>query len=186
MFCKNNSNSRLSTSFTITLRHMQSKNTPTEGKKTNCKNRCLISKNFQTGPILPSSASGYSVNSRSSSVPQSDSLYSVSSGGSSISSTSCSSDGSSNVRNNNCNNGTTQSSASCCGGGHCLGGAYPRQPIGGAFRRSQQHAMKMRLQDYCRPERNHVNRLPPIRELPGCSPCHTPPPSTRIRYVPIF
>lgn len=44
--------------------------------------------------MLPMSASGYSMASRSSSVPQSDSLYSVSSGTSSISSTSCSSDGS--------------------------------------------------------------------------------------------
>ncbi|KAJ8923463.1 hypothetical protein NQ315_002022 [Exocentrus adspersus] len=132
--------------------------------------RCVICRakilRLKTGPILPTSASGYSMTSRSSSVPQSDSLYSVSSGGSSISSTSCSSDG---------------SKGSVCCGGHCLG-AYPRQPSTGAIRRSQQHAMKMRLQDYCRPEKTHVNRLPPIRELPGQSPLHTAPPaSTRIR-----
>ncbi|KAJ8984338.1 hypothetical protein NQ317_012558 [Molorchus minor] len=86
----------------------------------------------------------------------------------SISSTSCSSDGS-------------KDSPPCCGGS-CLG-AYPRQPVTGAIRRSQQHAMKMRLQDYCRPsEKSHVNRLPPIRELPGQSPLHSAPPaSTRIR-----
>nr|CAI5825699.1 unnamed protein product [Callosobruchus analis] len=111
--------------------------------------------------------------SRTSSVPQSDSLYSVSSGGSSISSTSCSSDGS--------------KGGMCCNG-HCLGGAYPRQPATGAIRRSQQHAMKVRLQDYCRPtstgDRPHVNRLPPIREMPGQSPMHNvPPASTRIRYT---
>lgn len=125
---------------------------------------------FQTGPILPSSASGYSVNSRSSSVPQSDSLYSVSSGGSSISSTSCSSE---------------SSNGSCCGG-QCLG-AYPRQPTG-ALRRSQQHAMKIKLQEYCRPERGAINRLPPIKELPAStpSPSHkVPPASTRIRQAPL-
>mgnify|MGYP005985551691 FL=1 len=120
---------------------------------------------------MPSSASGYSVNSRASSVPQSDSLYSVSSGGSSVSSTSCSSEGS-------------RKSSSCCGG-RCMG-AYPRQPATGAIRRSQQHAMKIRLQEYCHPEKGNINRLPPIRELPGQSPSHnTPPASTRIRFVPI-
>ncbi|XP_019871279.1 uncharacterized protein LOC109599697 [Aethina tumida] len=132
--------------------------------------RCVICRakilRLKTGPILPTSASGYSVNSRASSVPQSDSLYSVSSGGSSISSSSCSSE-------------TSRGPGPCCNG-HCLG-AYPRQPATGAIRRSQQHAMKMRLQEYCRPEKNHVNRLPPIRELPGASPLHAPPPSTRIR-----
>ncbi|CAH0563631.1 unnamed protein product [Brassicogethes aeneus] len=132
--------------------------------------RCVICRakilRLKTGPILPTSASGYSVNSRASSVPQSDSLYSVSSGGSSISSTSCSSEG-------------AKANGACCNG-HCLG-AYPRQPVTGAIRRSQQHAMKMRLQEYCRAEKNHVNRLPPIRELPGASPLHNPPPSTRIR-----
>ncbi|KAJ8959602.1 hypothetical protein NQ318_021788, partial [Aromia moschata] len=180
-----------------------------------------------TGPILPTSASGYSMASRSSSVPQSDSLYSVSSGGSSISSTSCSSDGSKvdfqmtlnlmlsrlmdigfgisgpknpripwsceqawifciHISRKRINIKTTFATplrgGSMCCGGHCLG-AYPRQPTTGAIRRSQQHAMKMRLQDYCRPsEKNHVNRLPPIRELPGQSPLHnTPPASTRIR-----
>lgn len=74
--------------------------------------------------------------------------------------------------------------STCCNGngnGHCLG-AYPRQPTTGAIRRSQQHAMKLRLQDYCRPEGNQVNRLPPIKELPGQSPLHNAPPaSTRIR-----
>ncbi|XP_015838417.1 uncharacterized protein LOC103314091 [Tribolium castaneum] len=133
--------------------------------------RCVICRakilRLKTGPILPSSASGYSVNSRSSSVPQSDSLYSVSSGGSSVSSTSCSSDGS-------------RKSSACCGG-RCMG-AYPRQPATGAIRRSQQHAMKIRLQEYCHPEKGNINRLPPIRELPGQSPSHnTPPASTRIR-----
>ncbi|KAB0794161.1 hypothetical protein PPYR_13781 [Photinus pyralis] len=131
--------------------------------------RCVICRakilRLKTGPILPTSASGYSVNSRSSSVPQSDSLYSVSSGGSSVSSSSCASD----------------SSGSCCGG-HCLG-AYPRQPITGALRRSQQHAMKIKLQEYCHPERSNINRLPPIKESPySGSPCHSSaPPSTRIR-----
>lgn len=125
----------------------------------------------QTGPMLPTSASGYSVNSRSSasSVPQSDSLYSVSSGGSSISSTSASSGGS---------DSSTKSTGGGCCGGRCLG-AYPRQPNGGALRRSQQHAMKIKLQEYCHPQ---VNRLPVIRETPGGSPGHgVAPPSTRIR-----
>ncbi|KAK9885316.1 hypothetical protein WA026_010810 [Henosepilachna vigintioctopunctata] len=139
--------------------------------------RCVICRakvlRLRTGPALPSSVSGYSVNSRASSVPQSDSLYSVSSGGSSISSNSSTSE---------CaigNHGIRGGVAGGCCGGRCLG-AYPRQPANGAFRRSQQHSMKMRLQDYCRPER--VNRLPPIRELPGQSPSHnTPPASTRIR-----
>lgn len=127
--------------------------------------------NKQTGPMLPTSASGYSVNSRStSSVPQSDSLYSVSSGGSSISSTSASSAGS--------DSSTCSASGAGCCGGRCLG-AYPRQPNGGALRRSQQHAMKIKLQEYCHPQ---VNRLPPIREAPGGSPMHgVAPPSTRIR-----
>ncbi|CAH1108299.1 unnamed protein product [Psylliodes chrysocephalus] len=132
--------------------------------------RCVICRakilRLKTGPILPTSASGYSMTSRTSSVPQSDSLYSVSSGGSSISSASSSSNGS--------------KGAPCCSG-RCSG-AYPRQPTTGAIKRSQQHAMKMRIQDYCRPEKNHVNRLPPIRELPGQSPLHSAPPaSTRIR-----
>ncbi|KAG5887019.1 hypothetical protein JTB14_008375 [Gonioctena quinquepunctata] len=132
--------------------------------------RCVICRakvlRLKTGPILPNSASGYSMNSRSSSVPQSDSLYSVSSGGSSISSTSCSSN--------------NDKGLPCCGG-RCSG-AYPRQPVTGAIKRSQQHAMKMKIQDYCQPERSHVNRLPPIKELPGQSPLHaTPPASTRIR-----
>ncbi|GJQ79684.1 hypothetical protein Trydic_g20623 [Trypoxylus dichotomus] len=128
------------------------------------RHRTLESFLLQTGPLIPQSVSGYSVNSRTSSVPQSDSLYSVSSGGSSISSTSCSSDG----------NGI-----SCCGG-HCLG-AYPRQPTG-ALRKSQQHAMKIKLQEYNRSEKPIVNRLPPIKELPVASPIHnTPPASTRIR-----
>ncbi|KAF5291387.1 hypothetical protein FQR65_LT01697 [Abscondita terminalis] len=131
--------------------------------------RCVICRakilRLKTGPILPTSASGYSVNSRSSSVPQSDSLYSVSSGGSSVSSSSCASD----------------ASGSCCGG-HCLG-AYPRQPTTGALRRSQQHAMKIKLQEYCHPERSNINRLPPIKESPyNGSPCHSSAPaSTRIR-----
>ncbi|KAF2881201.1 hypothetical protein ILUMI_24966 [Ignelater luminosus] len=131
--------------------------------------RCVICRakilRLKTGPAFPTSASGYSVNSRTSSVPQSDSLYSVSSGGSSVSSSSCASD----------------SSGSCCGG-HCLG-AYPRQPTTGALRRSQQHAMKIRLQEYCHPERSNINRLPPIKELPySGSPSHTTAPaSTRIR-----
>ncbi|XP_056633143.1 uncharacterized protein LOC130442809 [Diorhabda sublineata] len=133
--------------------------------------RCVICRakilRLKTGPILPTSASGYSMTSRASSVPQSDSLYSVSSGGSSISSTSSSSNGS-------------KGEVPCCGG-RCLG-AYPRQPVTGAIKRSQQHAMKIRIQDYCRPEKTHVNRLPPIRELPGQSPLHNvPPASTRIR-----
>lgn len=122
--------------------------------------------------MLPTSASGYSVNSRTSStsVPQSDSLYSVSSGGSSISSTSSSAD-------------SSAAAAGACCGGRCLG-AYPRQPNGGALRRSQQHAMKIKLQEYCHPT---VNRLPPIREQAGGgggggSPGHgVAPPSTRIR-----
>ncbi|KAI4457189.1 zinc finger c3hc4 type (ring finger) [Holotrichia oblita] len=130
--------------------------------------RCVICRakilRLKTGPLIPQSVSGYSVNSRTSSVPQSDSLYSVSSGGSSISSTSCSSDG----------NGI-----SCCGG-HCLG-AYPRQPTG-ALRKSQQHAMKIKLQEYNRGDKPMVNRLPPIKELPVSSPSHNiPPASTRIR-----
>ncbi|XP_022916281.1 uncharacterized protein [Onthophagus taurus] len=130
--------------------------------------RCVICRakilRLKTGPLIPSSVSGYSVNSRTSSVPQSDSLYSVSSGGSSISSTSCSSDG----------KGLT-----CCGGtGHCMG-AYPRQPTG-ALRKSQQHAMKIKLQEYN--NKNAVNRLPPIKELPASSPSHSiAPASTRIR-----
>lgn len=125
--------------------------------------------------MLPTSASGYSVNSRSSSssVPQSDSLYSVSSGGSSISSTSAASDSSSS----SAGGGGGSGGGGCCGG-RCLG-AYPRQPNGGALRRSQQHAMKLKLQEYCHPQ---VNRLPPIRETPGGSPMHgVAPPSTRIR-----
>lgn len=129
--------------------------------------------------MLPTSASGYSVNSRSSaiSVPQSDSLYSVSSGGSSISSTSASS----NNSDSSCSSTGAAAAAAagngCCGG-RCLG-AYPRQPNGGALRRSQQHAMKLKLQEYCHPQ---VNRLPPIREAPGGSPMHgVAPPSTRIR-----
>ncbi|KAL3272416.1 hypothetical protein HHI36_013898 [Cryptolaemus montrouzieri] len=139
--------------------------------------RCVICRakvlRLRTGPALPSSASGYSVNSRASSVPQSDSLYSVSSGGSSISSNSSASE--CGAGNHVARGGV---GGGCCGG-RCLG-AYPRQPATGAIRRSQQHSMKMRLQDYCRPER--VNRLPPIRELPGQSPSHsTPPASTRIR-----
>lgn len=37
----------------------------------------------------------------------------------------------------------------------------------------------MTLKGYCRPEKNHINRLPPIRES---SPLHSvPPASTRIR-----
>lgn len=151
--------------------------------------RCVICRakilRLKTGPILPSSASGYSVNSRSSSVPQSDSLYSVSSGGSSISSTStCSSE--SNASTGGCSgggNGQHQhgSSVTCCGS-NCLG-AYPRQPTG-ALRKSQQHAMKSRLQDYYRPDRGAVNRLPPIKELPASTPSpshNAPPASTRIR-----
>ncbi|XP_018332497.1 uncharacterized protein LOC108741993 isoform X2 [Agrilus planipennis] len=130
--------------------------------------RCVICRakilRLKTGPLLPMSASGYSMSSRTSSVPQSDSLYSVSSGGSSISSTSSSSDG----------------SGTCCGG-RCLG-AYPRQPTTGAIRRNQQHAMKLKLQEYCHPERSNINRLPPIKELPTASPNHNAaPPSTRIR-----
>nr|XP_023027519.1 uncharacterized protein LOC111515532 [Leptinotarsa decemlineata] len=131
--------------------------------------RCVICRSkvirLKSGDI-PNSASGYSMDSATSSVPQSDSLYSVSSGESSISSTSCSSD--------------IVKGPPCCGG-HCSG-AYPRQPATGAIKRSQQHAMKMKIQDYCRPDKNHVNRLPPIKELPGQSPLHTAPPaSTRIR-----
>ncbi|XP_065157852.1 mediator of RNA polymerase II transcription subunit 1 isoform X2 [Atheta coriaria] len=145
--------------------------------------RCVICRakilRLKTGPILPSSASGYSVNSRSSSVPQSDSLYSVSSGNSSISSTSCSSESSAGCRS--AGGGGT---AACCISGHCLGGAYPRQPTG-ALRRSQQHAMKMKLQEYCRSDKNGhpVNRLPPIKEISTASPTHNAPPpaSTRIR-----
>ncbi|XP_072395740.1 uncharacterized protein [Diabrotica undecimpunctata] len=134
--------------------------------------RCVICRakilRLKTGPILPTSASGYSITSRISSVPQSDSLYSVSSGGSSISFASSSS------------NNSNKESAPCCSG-RCLG-AYPRQPVTGAIKRSQEHAMKIKIQDYCRPEKNHVNRLPPIKEMPGQSPLHTAPPaSTRIR-----
>lgn len=64
-----------------------------------------------------------------------------------------------------------------------MGGAYPRQPTTGALRRSQQHAMKIKLQEYCHPERSNINRLPPIKELPySGSPCHSnAPASTRIR-----
>lgn len=73
---------------------------------------------------MPTSVSGYSVASSSgTSVPASDSLYSVSSGGSSASEASMT-----------CGPG-------CCQGRTCLG-AYPRQPTG-ALRRSQQHAMKV-------------------------------------------
>ncbi|XP_050512888.1 uncharacterized protein LOC114334013 [Diabrotica virgifera virgifera] len=134
--------------------------------------RCVICRakilRLKTGPILPTSASGYSITSRGSSVPQSDSLYSVSSGESSISFASSSS------------NNSNKESAPCCSG-RCLG-AYPRQPHTGAIKRSQEHAMKIKIQDYCRPEKNHVNRLPPIKEMPGQSPLHTAPPaSTRIR-----
>ncbi|CAG9858020.1 unnamed protein product [Phyllotreta striolata] len=145
--------------------------------------RCVICRakilRLKTGPILPTSASGYSMASRSSgasSVPQSDSLYSVSSGGSTVSSTSSSSIGS-------------KGAPPCCNG-RCSG-AYPRQPTTGAIKRSQQHAMKMKIQDYCRvrdpPGRSQIqlnrSRLPPIRELPGQSPLHSAPPpaSTRIR-----
>ncbi|XP_060522270.1 uncharacterized protein LOC132699520 [Cylas formicarius] len=138
--------------------------------------RCVICRakilRLKTSPMFPTSASGYSMTSRTSSVPQSDSLYSVSSGGSSISSTSCSSDGPSK---------DPTTSTACCAA-HCNGGLYSRQPTTGAIRRSQKQAMKITLQDYCRPEKSHVNRLPPIKELPGSSPLHSvPPASTRIR-----
>lgn len=137
--------------------------------------RCVICRakvlRLRTGPALPSSVSGYSVNSKASSVPQSDSLYSVSSGGSSISSNSSASE--CGPGNHIARGGVV---GGCCGG-RCSG-AYPRQPAAGAIRRSQQHSLKMRKQDYCRAD----NRLPPIRELPGQSPSHnTPPASTRLR-----
>lgn len=146
--------------------------------------RCVICRakvlRLKTGPVMPTSVSGYSVTSRTSSVPQSDSLYSVSSGGSSISSNSSASECGAHA-SGACASGRAGGPSACCGG-RCLG-AYPRQPATGAMRRSQQHSMKMRLQEYCRPEKGQqVNRLPPIKELPGASPSHnTPPASTRIR-----
>ncbi|XP_050295806.1 uncharacterized protein LOC126735754 [Anthonomus grandis grandis] len=137
--------------------------------------RCVICRakilRLKTGPTFPSSVSGYSMTSRGSSVPTSDSLYSVSSGGSSISCSSSSSEGPSHNKEH-------VEGGKCCGG-HCVGGAYPRQPSTGAIRRSQKQEMKITLKDYCRVERNHINRLPPIRES---SPLHSvPPASTRIR-----
>ncbi|KAF7267049.1 hypothetical protein GWI33_019654 [Rhynchophorus ferrugineus] len=138
--------------------------------------RCVICRakilRLKTGPMFPTSASGYSMASRTSSVPASDSLYSVSSGGSSVSSSSSGSSDGGQLK------GVEHVHGSCCKG-RCVGGAYPRQPSTGAIRRSQKQEMKMTLKDYCRPEKNHINRLPPIREA---SPLHSvPPASTRIR-----
>ncbi|XP_019770512.2 uncharacterized protein LOC109544644 [Dendroctonus ponderosae] len=134
-----------------------------------CRSKILRLKNGR--PMLPSSISEYSMTSGDSSVPASDSLYSVSSGGSSISSSSSSSDGA-HLKHQ------TAPGRKCCDG-HCVGGAYPRQPSTGAIRRSQKQEMKMTLKDYCRAEKSHINRLPPIRES---SPLHSvPPASTRIR-----
>ncbi|XP_066137963.1 uncharacterized protein [Euwallacea fornicatus] len=138
--------------------------------------RCVVCRakilRLKTVPKLPSSISGYSMTSRNSSVPQSDSLYSVSSRTSSIiSSSSSSSEGV-------LPKGHIHGLQKCCGG-NCMGGAYPRQPIAGAIRRSQAQDMKITLREYCRPDKNHINRLPPIRES---SPLHSiPPASTRIR-----
>ncbi|KAL1494952.1 hypothetical protein ABEB36_010453 [Hypothenemus hampei] len=141
--------------------------------------RCVVCRakilRLKSGPMFPSSVSGYSMTSSSrecSSVPPSDSLYSVSSGGSSISSSSSFSEGPVSKGHG------LGGSRKCCER-HCVGGAYPRQPSTGAIRRSQKQDMKMTLKDYCRTEKNNFNRLPPIRE---CSPLHTiPPASTRIR-----
>lgn len=125
--------------------------------------RCVICRakilRLKQTPDMPTSVSGYSVASSSgASVPASDSLYSVSSGGSSAS---------------------EASSLSCS----CHGrGAYPRQPTG-ALKRSQQHAMKVKLQDFYHGEKGNVCRLPPIREMsPHAAPrAATAPGSTRIR-----
>lgn len=141
------------------------------------------------GPSGASSVSRGGTAGTSGLVPASDSLYSVSSGSTVSSSTSESSSGSS------VGSGRGSGRLTCCPcgssgqskGHHLCLGAYPRQPTSGSLRRSQQHAMKMRLQEYCRPS-GGVGYLPPIKESAANSPIHgscgqpaTPPPSTRIR-----
>ncbi|XP_046988250.1 fl(2)d-associated complex component [Schistocerca americana] len=144
--------------------------------------------------VMPSSASQYSVGS---SVPNSESLYSMTSGSSSLS-------GVSSV-----SSATTSSAGSSGSGGGGLGKAgkagaagaavavaaaarvglgFPRQPTG-SLRRSQAHSMKLRLQDYkepaARPVREPEHRLPPIkefqREFRACKERTASSSSTRIR-----
>ncbi|XP_049798999.1 nucleolar protein 58 [Schistocerca nitens] len=126
--------------------------------------------------VMPSSASQYSVGS---SVPNSESLYSMTSGSSSLS-------GVSSVSS------ATTSSAGSSGSGVAaaarVGLGFPRQPTG-SLRRSQAHSMKLRLQDYkepaARPVREPEHRLPPIkefqREFRACKERTASSSSTRIR-----
>ncbi|XP_077295414.1 uncharacterized protein LOC143917709 [Arctopsyche grandis] len=120
---------------------------------------------------LAGSASAYSVGAHS--VPNSASLYSMTSGSSSLSGVSSVSSSSGGI-----GVGGVAGCGRVCGGGDCAGGclgAVPRrtafrQPTSSALRRSQHHSMKLRLQDY----RGHgyssdastpIGRLPPIKEF---------------------
>ncbi|XP_067002814.2 uncharacterized protein DDB_G0284459-like [Anabrus simplex] len=107
---------------------------------------------------VPSSASQYSMGG---SVPNSASLYSMSSGSSSLS-------GVSSV--SSATNSSQSSSKSVKSNSASRLPGFPRQPTG-SLRRSQAQAMKLRIQEYKEPVRTgrepleKTGRLPPIKEF---------------------